>query len=86
MEQDAQFSSDVRVAKQCIENYVAESQKMVALFNRLDQGMATAEEANAFIQNFRETGNRMINAINALSQRVDHIDGAECKEQCGSDA
>lgn len=56
MEQDAQFSSDVRVAKQCIENYVAESQKMVALFNRLDQGMATAEEANAFIQNFRETG------------------------------
>ncbi|EEX64752.1 methyl-accepting chemotaxis protein [Vibrio metoecus] len=86
MEQDAQFSSDVRVAKQCIENYVAESQKMVALFNRLDQGMATAEEANAFIQNFRETGNRMINAINALSQRVNHYATTSMEQSAKSNA
>ncbi|PAR48662.1 methyl-accepting chemotaxis protein [Vibrio metoecus] len=86
MEQDAQFSSDVRVAKQCIENYVAESQKMVALFNRLDQGMATAEEANAFIQNFRETGNRMINAINALSQRVNHYATTSMDQSAKSNA
>ncbi|RBM37910.1 methyl-accepting chemotaxis protein [Vibrio tarriae] len=72
MEQDAQFSRDVRVAKLSIEEYVAESQKMITLFNRLDQGLATREETNAFIQNFRETGNRMINAVNELSQKVNH--------------
>ncbi|HHI5410173.1 TPA: methyl-accepting chemotaxis protein [Vibrio metoecus] len=86
MEQDAQFSRDVRVAKQCIENYVAESQKMVALFNRLDQGMATTEEANAFIQNFRETGNRMINAINTLSQRVNHYATTSMEQSAKSNA
>ncbi|WP_154174031.1 methyl-accepting chemotaxis protein [Vibrio metoecus] len=86
MEQDAQFSRDVRVAKQCIENYVAESQKMVALFSRLDQGMATTEEANAFIQNFRETGNRMINAINTLSQRVNHYATTSMEQSAQSNA
>ncbi|HGF7203120.1 TPA: methyl-accepting chemotaxis protein [Vibrio cholerae] len=72
IEQDAQFSRYVPVVKQSIEIYVAESQKMVALFNRLDQGLATREEANVFIQSFRETGNRMISAINDLSQKVNH--------------
>ncbi|EGR2121597.1 methyl-accepting chemotaxis protein [Vibrio cholerae] len=86
MEQDAQFSRDVGLAKQSIEGYVAESQKMVALFNRLDQGLATREEANAFIQNFRETGNRMIGAINDLSQKVNHYATTSMDQSAQSNA
>lgn len=86
IEQDAQFSRDVPVVKQSIEIYVAESQKMVALFNRLDQGLATREEANAFIQNFRETGNRMISAINDLSQKVNHYATTSMEQSAQSNA
>ncbi|ELI0374465.1 methyl-accepting chemotaxis protein [Vibrio cholerae] len=86
IEQDAQFSSDVPVVKQSIEIYVAESQKMVALFNRLDQGLATREEANVFIQSFRETGNRMISAINDLSQKVNHYATTSMEQSAQSNA
>ncbi|WP_230602311.1 methyl-accepting chemotaxis protein [Vibrio cholerae] len=86
IEQDAQFNRDVPVVKQSIEVYVAESQKMVALFNRLDQGLATREEANAFIQNFRETGNRMISAINDLSQKVNHYATTSMEQSAQSNA
>lgn len=86
IEQDAQFSRDVPVMKQSIEIYVAESQKMVALFNRLDQGLATREEANVFIQSFRETGNRMISAINDLSQKVNHYATTSMEQSAQSNA
>ncbi|EKF9830129.1 methyl-accepting chemotaxis protein [Vibrio cholerae] len=86
IEQDAQFSLDVPVVKQSIEIYVAESQKMVALFNRLDQGLATREEANVFIQSFRETGNRMISAINDLSQKVNHYATTSMEQSAQSNA
>ncbi|EGQ7785465.1 methyl-accepting chemotaxis protein [Vibrio cholerae] len=86
IEQDAQFSRDVPVVKQSIEIYVAESQKMVALFNRLDQGLATREEANVFIQSFRETGNRMISAINDLSQKVNHYATTSMDQSAQSNA
>ncbi|EOB3976957.1 methyl-accepting chemotaxis protein [Vibrio cholerae] len=86
IEQDAQFSRDVPVVKQFIEIYVAESQKMVALFNRLDQGLATREEANVFIQSFRETGNRMISAINDLSQKVNHYATTSMDQSAQSNA
>ncbi|EGR4428925.1 methyl-accepting chemotaxis protein [Vibrio cholerae] len=86
IEQDAQFSRDVPVVKQSIEIYVAESQKMVALFNRLDQGLATREEANVFIQSFRETGNRMISAINDLSQKVNHYATTSIEQSAQSNA
>ncbi|EKF9746393.1 methyl-accepting chemotaxis protein [Vibrio cholerae] len=86
IEQDAQFSRDVPVVKQSIEIYVAESQKMVALFNRLDQGLATREEANFFIQSFRETGNRMISAINDLSQKVNHYATTSMEQSAQSNA
>ncbi|EJL6630898.1 methyl-accepting chemotaxis protein [Vibrio cholerae] len=86
IEQDAQFSRDVPVVKQSIEVYVAESQKMVALFNRLDQGLATREEANVFIQSFRETGNRMISAINDLSQKVNHYATTSMEQSAQSNA
>ncbi|EIC2297213.1 methyl-accepting chemotaxis protein [Vibrio cholerae] len=86
IEQDAQFSRYVPVVKQSIEIYVAESQKMVALFNRLDQGLATREEANVFIQSFRETGNRMISAINDLSQKVNHYATTSMDQSAQSNA
>ncbi len=86
IEQDAQFSRDVPVVKQSIEIYVAESQKMVALFNRLDQGLATREEANVFIQSFRETGNCMISAINDLSQKVNHYATTSMEQSAQSNA
>ncbi|MDT8794086.1 methyl-accepting chemotaxis protein [Vibrio cholerae] len=86
IEQDAQFSRNVPVVKQSIEIYVAESQKMVALFNRLDQGLATREEANVFIQSFRETGNRMISAINDLSQKVNHYATTSMEQSAQSNA
>ncbi|HFG2034919.1 TPA: methyl-accepting chemotaxis protein [Vibrio cholerae] len=86
IEQDAQFNRDVPVVKQSIEIYVAESQKMVALFNRLDQGLATREEANVFIQSFRETGNRMISAINDLSQKVNHYATTSMEQSAQSNA
>ncbi|ELL1565394.1 methyl-accepting chemotaxis protein [Vibrio cholerae] len=86
IEQDAQFSRYVPVVKQSIEIYVAESQKMVALFNRLDQGLATREEANVFIQSFRETGNRMISAINDLSQKVNHYATTSMEQSAQSNA
>ncbi|ELZ1190244.1 methyl-accepting chemotaxis protein [Vibrio cholerae] len=86
IEQDAQFSRDVPVVKQSIEIYVAESQKMVALFNRLDQGLATREEANVFIPSFRETGNRMISAINDLSQKVNHYATTSMEQSAQSNA
>ncbi|EGR5121557.1 methyl-accepting chemotaxis protein [Vibrio cholerae] len=86
IEQYAQFSRDVPVVKQSIEIYVAESQKMVALFNRLDQGLATREEANVFIQSFRETGNRMISAINDLSQKVNHYATTSMEQSAQSNA
>ncbi|MCD1247775.1 methyl-accepting chemotaxis protein [Vibrio cholerae] len=86
IEQDAQFSRYVPVVKQSIEVYVAESQKMVALFNRLDQGLATREEANVFIQSFRETGNRMISAINDLSQKVNHYATTSMDQSAQSNA
>ncbi|EGQ8256269.1 methyl-accepting chemotaxis protein [Vibrio cholerae] len=86
IEQDAQFSRDVPVVKQSIEIYVAESQKMVALFNRLDQGLATREEANVFIQSFRETGNRMSSAINDLSQKVNHYATTSMEQSAQSNA
>ncbi|HFG2203777.1 methyl-accepting chemotaxis protein [Vibrio cholerae] len=86
IEQDAQFSRDVPVVKQSIEIYVAESQKMVALFNRLDQGLATREEAHVFIQSFRETGNRMISAINDLSQKVNHYATTSMEQSAQSNA
>ncbi|EKG0017375.1 methyl-accepting chemotaxis protein [Vibrio cholerae] len=86
IEQDAQFSRDVPVVKQSIEIYVAESQKMVALFNRLEQGLATREEANVFIQSFRETGNRMISAINDLSQKVNHYATTSMEQSAQSNA
>ncbi|EJL6551544.1 methyl-accepting chemotaxis protein [Vibrio cholerae] len=86
IEQDAQFSRDVPAVKQSIEIYVAESQKMVALFNRLDQGLATREEANVFIQSFRETGNRMISAINDLSQKVNHYATTSMEQSAQSNA
>ncbi|RNE71154.1 methyl-accepting chemotaxis protein [Vibrio cholerae] len=86
IEQDAQFSRDVPVVKQSIEIYVAESQKMVALFNRLDQGLATREEANVFIQSFRETGNRMISAINDLSQKVNYYATTSMEQSAQSNA
>ncbi|GIA12669.1 TPA: methyl-accepting chemotaxis protein [Vibrio cholerae] len=86
IEQDAQFSRDVPVVKQSIEIYAAESQKMVALFNRLDQGLATREEANVFIQSFRETGNRMISAINDLSQKVNHYATTSMEQSAQSNA
>ncbi|EGR3962207.1 methyl-accepting chemotaxis protein [Vibrio cholerae] len=86
IEQDAQFSRDVPVVKQSIEIYVAESHKMVALFNRLDQGLATREEANVFIQSFRETGNRMISAINDLSQKVNHYATTSMEQSAQSNA
>ncbi|PAS32964.1 methyl-accepting chemotaxis protein [Vibrio cholerae] len=86
IEQDAQFSRDVPVVKQSIEIYVAESQKMVALFNRLDQGLATREEANVFIQSFREMGNRMISAINDLSQKVNHYATTSMDQSAQSNA
>ncbi|EPW0993217.1 methyl-accepting chemotaxis protein [Vibrio cholerae] len=86
IEQDAQFSRDVPVVKQSIEIYVAESQKMVALFNRLDQGLVTREEANVFIQSFRETGNRMISAINDLSQKVNHYATTSMEQSAQSNA
>ncbi len=86
IEQDAQFSRDVPVVKQSIEIYVAESQKMVALFNRLDQGLATREEANVFIQSFRETGNRMISSINDLSQKVNHYATTSMEQSAQSNA
>ncbi|MCD1168875.1 HAMP domain-containing protein [Vibrio cholerae] len=86
IEQDAQFSRYIPVVKQSIEVYVAESQKMVALFNRLDQGLATREEANVFIQSFRETGNRMISAINDLSQKVNHYATTSMDQSAQSNA
>ncbi|HDZ9177720.1 methyl-accepting chemotaxis protein [Vibrio cholerae] len=86
IEQDAQFSRYIPVVKQSIEVYVAESQKMVALFNRLDQGLATREEANVFIQSFRETGNRMISAINDLSQKVNYYATTSMDQSAQSNA
>ncbi|MGL4830683.1 MAG: methyl-accepting chemotaxis protein, partial [Vibrio sp.] len=70
MGQESQFKNDVNTVEQRIANYVDESQQMVNLFNRIDQGTATAQEASAFIRSYRETGNLMVSAINELSKKV----------------
>ncbi|ENO8414765.1 methyl-accepting chemotaxis protein [Vibrio mimicus] len=70
MGEEPQFRDDVNVVEQRITNYVDESQQMVILFNRVDQGTATAQEASAFIRTYRETGNLMVSSINELSKKV----------------
>ncbi|ENM5793674.1 methyl-accepting chemotaxis protein [Vibrio mimicus] len=70
MGEEPQFRDDVNVVEQRITNYVDESQQMVSLFNRVDQGTATAQEASAFIRTYRETGNLMVSSINELSKKV----------------
>ncbi|TXY44496.1 methyl-accepting chemotaxis protein [Vibrio mimicus] len=70
MGEEPQFRDDVNVVEQRITNYIDESQQMVSLFNRVDQGIATAQEASAFIRTYRETGNLMVSSINELSKKV----------------
>ncbi|ENM5765805.1 methyl-accepting chemotaxis protein [Vibrio mimicus] len=70
MGEEPQFRDDVNVVEQRITNYIDESQQMVSLFNRVDQGTATAQEASAFIRAYRETGNLMVSSINELSKKV----------------
>ncbi|ENM5746021.1 methyl-accepting chemotaxis protein [Vibrio mimicus] len=70
MGEEPQFRDDVNMVEQRITNYVDESQQMVSLFNRVDQGTATAQEASAFIRTYRETGNLMVSSINELSKKV----------------
>lgn len=70
MGEEPQFRDDMNVVEQRITNYVDESQQMVSLFNRVDQGTATAQEASAFIRTYRETGNLMVSSINELSKKV----------------
>ncbi|HGF7477562.1 TPA: methyl-accepting chemotaxis protein [Vibrio mimicus] len=70
MGEEPQFRDDVNVVEQRITNYVDESQQMVSLFNRVDQGTATAQEASTFIRTYRETGNLMVSSINELSKKV----------------
>ncbi|WP_001116753.1 methyl-accepting chemotaxis protein [Vibrio mimicus] len=70
MGEEPQFRDDVNVVEQRITNYVDESQQMVSLFNRVDQGTATPQEASAFIRTYRETGNLMVSSINELSKKV----------------
>ncbi|WP_061050808.1 methyl-accepting chemotaxis protein [Vibrio mimicus] len=70
MGEEPQFRDDVNVVEQRITNYVDKSQQMVSLFNRVDQGTATPQEASAFIRTYRETGNLMVSSINELSKKV----------------
>ncbi|MFG0607417.1 methyl-accepting chemotaxis protein [Vibrio mimicus] len=86
MQEEPQFREDVRVAEQYIANYVTESQQMVSLFNRVDQGNATAQEASAFIRTYRETGNKMVNAINDLSKKVNNYATESMQASAASNA
>ncbi|MBT2979758.1 methyl-accepting chemotaxis protein, partial [Vibrio anguillarum] len=64
------YRSDVEVVHKSIEHYVDMSTKMVEFFNRRDQGMTSEAEYTAFIAQFRQSGEQMVNAINDLSQQV----------------
>ncbi|ATC59094.1 methyl-accepting chemotaxis protein [Vibrio anguillarum] len=70
MRQDELYRSDVEVVHKSIEHYVDMSTKMVEFFNRRDQGMTSEAEYTAFIAQFRQSGEQMVNAINDLSQQV----------------
>ncbi|MBT2923782.1 methyl-accepting chemotaxis protein, partial [Vibrio anguillarum] len=70
MRQDELYRSDVEVVHKSIGHYVDMSTKMVEFFNRRDQGMTSEAEYTAFIAQFRQSGEQMVNAINDLSQQV----------------
>ncbi|GAK87362.1 methyl-accepting chemotaxis protein I [Vibrio ponticus] len=64
------FNSDLVKVERAISDYVDNSYQAVSFFDRRDQGLVSETEYNAFIAQYRKSGDVMVKAINDLSQRV----------------
>lgn len=73
MQQNEMYRDDVSFVRDRIENYIEMSNRAVELFNNRDKGQIQEGQYTSFITQYRESGNQMVNAVNALSQKVNQL-------------
>ncbi|EEX40422.1 methyl-accepting chemotaxis protein [Vibrio furnissii CIP 102972] len=72
MQKQKLYDEEIERVQQRIVDYVEMSQRAVAFFTRRDAGLVSEQEYRQFIAEYRVVGNRMVEAINNLSQKVNH--------------
>lgn len=70
MQKQKLYDEEIERVQQRIVDYVEMSQRAVAFFTRRDAGLVSEQEYRQFIAEYRVVGNRMVEAINNLSQKV----------------
>ncbi|MBD1566438.1 methyl-accepting chemotaxis protein [Vibrio sp. S12_S33] len=73
MQQNEMYRNDVSFVRDSIENYVEMSNRAVELLNSRDKGQVQEEQYTSFIAQYRESGNQMASAVNALSKKVNQL-------------
>ncbi len=66
------FAAEVKKVNDTVSAYIGYSHSSISLFSRAEQGLVSDEERNQFISNYRNAGNEMVAAINALSLAVNN--------------
>ncbi|MCG6230938.1 methyl-accepting chemotaxis protein [Vibrio furnissii] len=72
MQKQKLYDEEIERVQQRIVDYVEMSQRAVAFFTRRDAGLVSEQEYRQFIAEYRVVGNRVVEAINNLAQKVNH--------------
>ncbi len=67
------FRSEVAIVREAIRDYVDFSHRAVTLLGRYESGLVSEQEYQGFIGQYRDSGNRMVQSINELSQIVNQF-------------
>ncbi|MDE1241146.1 methyl-accepting chemotaxis protein [Vibrio aestuarianus] len=70
MQKSDVYGNNVSIVRERIEQYGGMTAQVMDLSNRREQGLVSESEFNAVIAQYRTSGNDMVNAINALSKKL----------------
>ncbi|MDE1329510.1 methyl-accepting chemotaxis protein [Vibrio aestuarianus] len=70
MQKSDVYGNNVSIVRERIELYGGMTAQVMDLSNRREQGLVSESEFNAVIAQYRTSGNDMVNAINALSKKL----------------
>ncbi|NGZ68104.1 methyl-accepting chemotaxis protein [Vibrio aestuarianus subsp. cardii] len=70
MQKSDVYGNNVSIVRERIEQYGGMTAQVMDLSNRREQGLVSESELNAVIAQYRTSGNDMVNAINALSKKL----------------
>ncbi|MDE1239653.1 methyl-accepting chemotaxis protein [Vibrio aestuarianus] len=70
MQKSDVYGNNVSIVRERIEQYGGLTAQVMDLSNRREQGLVSESELNAVIAQYRTSGNDMVNAINALSKKL----------------